>query len=39
MAFATDGLVSQATTHPSPHKGLFIYNGPIGTEFGQRSSN
>jgi hypothetical protein len=25
-----------APVHPSPHKGVFIYNGPLGTEFVQR---
>jgi len=27
-----------ARVHPNPHKGVFIYNGPLGTEFTQRPS-
>jgi len=42
LAFATNGLLTRKSRprhHPTPHKGVFIFNGPIGTPFNKRISN
>ena len=38
MAFATSGLVSGRKHHPSPHKGVMIFNAPVGIQFEERKS-
>ena len=38
LAMVTNGLVSSTHHHPSPHKGVLIYNAPVGVPFDQRTS-
>ena len=41
MAFASHGMLtstSQPAFHPSPHKGVMVFNGPIGTPFSERKT-
>jgi len=37
LAMATNGLISRPKKHPTPHKGVLVFNGPIGLPFEQRS--
>lgn len=39
VAMATDGLRTRKKKHPSPHKGVMIFNGPIGEEFNTRKTD
>ena len=39
LSFASSGLLSQRHYHPSPHKGIFIFNGPTSTPFNKRPPN
>ena len=36
LAMATNGELSKPKKHPTPHKGILIFNGPIGIPFEQR---
>ena len=36
LAMITEGLRTRNQHHPSPHKGVLIFNGPIGTPFKDR---
>lgn len=36
LAMALQGVVTSRQFHPSPHKGVMIFNGPLGTEFQSR---
>lgn len=36
LSFATNGMISLPKRHPSPHKGVMIFNGPIGVPFKNR---
>lgn len=36
LAMATSGMINRPKRHPTPHKGILIFNGPIGTPFEQR---
>jgi len=36
LVMATNGLISRPKKHPTPHKGILIFNGPIGMPFEQR---
>ena len=36
LALATSGLRSRRHFHPSPHKGVLVFNGPIGMPFSER---
>lgn len=38
-ALSTHGLVVERQYHPSPHKGVMVFNGPLGQTFEKRSSN
>lgn len=38
LAMVTGGLVSEPHRHPTPHKGVLIFNGPIGAHFSQRTT-
>lgn len=38
LARATHGLVSKTHHHPSPHKGVLVFNAPVGVSFEQRTS-
>lgn len=35
----TFGLGATLISHPSPHKGMFVYNGQLGTPFADRAKN
>jgi hypothetical protein len=37
LAIATNGYVSRPRRHPTPHKGLLIFNAPVGLPFTERS--
>jgi hypothetical protein len=37
-AMVTRGLMSSKKRHPTPHKGVLIFNGPVGTPFEERVS-
>lgn len=42
MAFVSHGMLtsdSQPAFHPSPHKGVMVFNGPIGTPFSKRRTS
>jgi len=39
LALATQGFISSPKRHPTPHKGLLVFNGPIGTPFEERNSS
>lgn len=39
MSFVTDGLITGKQHHPSPHKGVFVFNAPIGIDFNDRPQN
>jgi hypothetical protein len=39
LALVTKGMVSSPKRHPSPHKGVLIFNGPVGVPFGDRPSS
>ena len=39
VAMITDGLMTSKKTHPTPHKGVFIFNGPVGVPFQERGSS
>jgi hypothetical protein len=36
VAIVTGGLMTERHRHPSPHKGILVFNGPIGVPFSQR---
>lgn len=36
IAYMTAGLAPGPDRHPSPHKGVMVFNGPLGTPFDQR---
>ena len=36
LAVATSGLVSRRHQHPTPHKGILVFNGPVGMVFSER---
>lgn len=36
LAMVTKGMISRAKRHPAPHKGVFIFNGAVGTPFSER---
>jgi hypothetical protein len=36
LAMATNGQISLPKKHPTPHKGVLIFNGPIGIQFEDR---
>jgi len=36
MAIATRGLASRAKRHLAPHKGVLVFNGPVGIPFSER---
>jgi hypothetical protein len=36
LSFATNGMLSQPKKHPTPHKGVLIFNGPVGLSFENR---
>lgn len=38
LALTTNGLLTAKKFHPTPHKGVLVFNGPIGTPFEQRLS-
>jgi len=38
LAMATDGLMTSRRRHPTPHKGILVFNGPIGQPFDRRAS-
>ncbi len=38
LAMVTQGLASRKKRHPTPHKGILIFNGPVGIDFSERSS-
>ena len=37
LAMVTQGLASRKKRHPTPHKGVLIFNGPVGIDFSVRS--
>ncbi len=37
-SYKTKGAIQPLPTHPSPHKGVFLYNGPLDTVFEQRKT-
>ena len=37
--YITAGLPPGPDTHPTPHKGVLIYNGPLGVQFNDRPQN
>ncbi len=37
LALVTQGLATSKKHHPTPHKGVMIFNGPIGKPFSERS--
>lgn len=39
VALATEGIATARKKHPSPHKGVMIFNGPIGEEFNVRKDD
>ena len=39
MAIETQGMMTRRHHHPTPHKGVMIFNGNIGTPFEQRPQN
>lgn len=39
LAMATNGLISQKHQHPSPHKGVLIFNAPVGVPFINRTAS
>lgn len=39
MALASEGLLTSKKKHPFPHKGVMIFNGPIGEEFDARKAD
>ena len=42
LAFVSHGMVTRESRpryHPTPHKGVFIFNGPVGTPFNKRNKN
>jgi hypothetical protein len=39
LAVVTHGLMSDKTRHPTPYKGIMVFNGPIGTDFSERRDN
>ncbi len=39
LAMETQGLVSLKHHHPTPHKGVLVFNVPVGTPFDQRTSD
>lgn len=36
LAIATDGYYTETKRHPAPHKGVLVFNGPIGIPFDNR---
>ena len=38
ISMATNGMINLSERHPAPHKGLLVFNGPIGTPFRERNS-
>jgi len=36
-AMMTHGLISSKRRHPNPHRGVMIFNGPVGVQFSDRS--
>ncbi len=38
LALVTQGLASRKKRHPTPHKGVMIFNGPVGLDFSERRS-
>ena len=36
-AIGTHGMFTTTQRHPSPHKGVLVFNGPVRTRFDQRS--
>jgi len=39
LAWASYGVITKRHTHPNPHKGVLVFNGPIGQLFENRSEN
>ena len=39
LAMVTNGLITRAKRHPTHHKGIFVFNGPIGVPFSERTSH
>lgn len=37
LAMATDGHLTTLRKHPSPHKGVFVFNGQVGKPFDERT--
>ncbi len=38
LAMAYRGICTSNRRHPTPHKGVFIFNGPVGVPFSERSN-
>lgn len=38
LAIATQGFASHRRHHPTPHKGVLAFNGPVGMPFAERNS-
>ena len=36
LAIATDGYYVETKRHPTPHKGVLVFNGPVGRPFSKR---
>jgi hypothetical protein len=36
LAMITHGLMSDKERHPTPHKGVMVFNGPVGMDFSKR---
>jgi hypothetical protein len=39
LAIVTDGLLTSKKHHPTPHKGVFVFNAPVGVDFIDRPAN
>lgn len=39
LALQTGGMMSARKRHPKPHKGVLVFNGPLGVGFASRSSS
>ena len=38
LSVGTHGMFTTLQRHPSPHKGVLVFNGPVGTPFDQRAA-